>query len=396
MNHEYYYLGNSTALTKISGHNSYVCIDTGSWESLILAQGHPVEPDEISVMQRFLSPGDVFLDVGSNFGIYSAVASETIAHSGHIYAFEANPHTYKFLVKTAQANRLAYLGRHQFINRAVGPVDGETSFAFIPEGLGGGHIPFPGEDTSRQQVVTVEMVTLDNFLPADLIVNFCKVDVEGHELGVLQGMTDVIARSPEIRLLLEHYTGSDEVTTAGRAVVDFLRSIGLGVCVVRGPAVVPLADGEYPTGNVYLLATRTPAEDSTQRAGSRSVRPSGLQYHAVFKNSARPLTATDGRFSYRASDHQGVAEPALFFGPYIALEAGNYRLRFVGATGRGTGDLSLVHSLGVNIIAAQQVTDWAAPIEFTLADPVLDFEIVLRKTASLEELTFLSIALERA
>lgn len=121
MNHEYYYLGNSTALTKISGHNSYVCIDTGSWESLILAQGHPVEPDEISVMQRFLSPGDVFLDVGSNFGIYSAVASETIAHSGHIYAFEANPHTYKFLVKDSpgeSARLLRSASVHQSSSRA--------------------------------------------------------------------------------------------------------------------------------------------------------------------------------------------------------------------------------------------------------------------------------------
>lgn len=395
MSHEYYYLGNSTALAKIHGHASYICIDTKSWESLIYAQGYPVEPDEVSVMKRFLSPGDNFIDVGSNFGIYTAIASETIAHSGKIIAFEANPHTHKFLCKTAQANRLFYLRRHEFINAAVGPRDGETEFAYSPEGLGGGHIPFAGEDTGEQQVVRVRMVSLDSYLPNDLVVNFCKIDVEGHEIGVLQGMTKVIARSPQIRLLIEHYTGSDEVTAAGRAVVDFIRSTGLTPCVVRGQRIDPLADGEYPTGNVYLLATRSPAEDAAQGPNSRSIKPRGLQFHKVFSDSSNPLVREDGRFAYRKSEHQGVEEPSLFFGPYIRADAGDYELRFMGASGTGAGDLTLVHKMGATIIASQRVTDWSAPIAFSIPEQVTDFEVVLRKTDSLDNLSFSSITIEK-
>lgn len=396
MGHEYYYLGNSTALAKISGHDSYVCIDTNSWEALIYAQGYPIEPNEMSVMRRFLAPGDVFLDVGANFGVYTAVASETLAHSGRIFAFEANPHTYKFLCKTAQSNRLYWLDQHKFINVAIGSHDGETQFAYHSEALGGGHIPQQGEDTSSQKVVTVKMAALDSLLPQDLVVNFCKIDVEGHELGVLKGMVAVIHRSPQIRLLIEHYTGSDMVTPAGRAVVDYLRSLDLSVCVVSGSGtLIPLGPEEFPTGNVYLLATRSPQEDAARAVDSHMVRPGGLQFHGVFKNSAQPLLQADGGFVYRQIDHAQVEEPSLFFGPYMTLKAGRYQLRFVGASGSGAGNLTIVHGMGVKPLAAHQITDWTAPIPFSLTETVNDLEVVLRKTDSLTNLTFSSLTIER-
>jgi FkbM family methyltransferase len=394
MAHEYYYLGKSTALAKINGSESFVCIDTNSWESLIYAQGYPVEPHEVGVMRRFLSPGDVFLDVGANFGLYSAVASEILAHSGSIYSFEANPHTYTFLRKTALANRLLWLPQHKFLNVAIGPHDGETQFAYTAEALGGGHIVFDGERTDDKTVTTVRMAALDNLLPKDLVVNFCKMDVEGHELGVLQGMTDVIRRSSGIRLLIEHYTGSEQVTESGKAVVDFARSQGLSICIVGvNGELVPVEPPQHPTGNVYLLATRTPEEDVSRTKNSRIVRPSGLQYHAVFRDSRFPLFQSDGSFRYQLSEHSGVDEPALFFGPYIELKAGNYRLRFIEADGRGTAHMTLCADMGSRALAVVEVSNWSRSVEFSLPQTVTDFEIVLRK-GSLKRLAFKAIEIE--
>lgn len=395
MPHEYYYMGNSTALVKINGSEAYVCIDTNSWESLIYAQGYPIEPNEVSVMRRFLAPGDVFLDVGANFGIYSAIASEILAHSGRIFSFEANPHTYKFLKKTAMANRLLFLPQHKFTNIAVGPHDGETQFAYSPEGLGGGHIVFEQENTDALKVVTVKMAALDSLLPKDLEVNFCKIDVEGHELGALQGMSDIIRRSKNIRILIEHYTNSDQVTTAGKAVVDYVRSLGLSICTVEGNGRLKhVPSDQIPTGNVYLLATRTPQQDVDRALGSTTIRPTGLQYHAVFKNSKHPLVQADGTFRYRREEHAETEEPSLFFGPYIGLKAGEYRLRFLGVEASGVAHLTLVCNMGAEPVLSTYIDDWSQPVPFSLSKSVTDFETVLRK-ADLRSLAFQEIAIER-
>jgi FkbM family methyltransferase len=55
----------------------------------------------------------------------------------------------------------------------------------------------------RHRSVEVEVVRLDDALPADLVVDMLKIDVEGHELSVLRGGADVIARSPAIRIVME-------------------------------------------------------------------------------------------------------------------------------------------------------------------------------------------------
>ena len=54
-----------------------------------------------------------------------------------------------------------------------------------------------------RRTVEVEMTTIDNFLPSDLTVDLVKIDVEGHEPLVLRGMERTIARSPNIRIVME-------------------------------------------------------------------------------------------------------------------------------------------------------------------------------------------------
>jgi FkbM family methyltransferase len=393
---EYYYLGNSTGMARIHGTSSLICVDTRSWESLIYIQGYPVEPHEVSVMRRFLSPGSVFLDIGANFGLYSMVASEIIGSKGQVYAFEANPHTYKYLRQSAMANRLIWLPQYHWENLAVADQDGELEFAYDPEQLGGGHIRNPGDTSDNQTIVQVASVAMDSFLPPDVTPDFVKVDVEGHELSVLKGMEQTIRRSPGIRLLLEYYTNTSEVTEYGRDVVAFVRQLGLGLCVVEGGGtlrVVP--DGEIPTGNIYLLATRTPESDAAQSPSAITIKPGGLHYHAVFAEGDKALLQSDGTLRYRRDDHQDVAEPSLFFGPYVNLPAGNYTLA-IDADATGSADLSITTDFGHVVVLSKRVLRWGDRISFTLREPAQAFEIVLRKRDDLERLDLKRMVIERA
>ena len=196
--------------------------------------------------------------------------------------------------------------------------------------------------------------------------------------------------------MLEHYTGSDEVTEAGRAVIDFIRSQGLSICRVSGRDLVLIPDGEYPVGNLTLLATRTPVADAQQKSGTINIRASGLTRHSIYQDTGNPLVDDNGRFSFDRGRHGLLEANSLFYGPYIDLPAGAYRLRFLGVEGKGRANLTLSESFGVVTILETEITDWYEPISFSLDKPVQNFEVVLRKTDDLQDLSFHAIAVEKA
>lgn len=394
MQNEYYYLGRSTGLAKLHDSNAFICVDTRSWEALIYIQGYPVEPQEMSVMRRFVGPGDVFLDIGSNFGLYSMMASERIGSQGKLFAFEANPHTYQYLRQSAIANRLIWLPNYKWENLAISDGDGELEFAFNHDNLGSGHIRNAADSPDTHEIVVVKATSIDNYLSGGIKVDFAKIDVEGHELPVLKGMIETIARSPSIRIMLEYYTYTDDTTEYGKNIVEFVRSIGLGLCRVEGDgslSVVP--ENEIPRGNIYLLATRTPEEDARRPASCISLRPKGMNLHPVFAQGAHQLTTPEGLLRYDRDDHEDVAEPTLFFGPYIDLPAGNYRLNFQ-AKAEGTAHVSVTANAGHSVILAQNISNWDNALDFHIDEAVQQFEIVLRRTSNLKSLELSEIQIE--
>jgi hypothetical protein len=60
-----------------------------------------------------------------------------------------------------------------------------------------------------------------------------KVDVEGHELGVLSGVRNTISRSPEIRIVMEWSLGQMvEAGTSAEDIINFIRDLGLLAAIV--------------------------------------------------------------------------------------------------------------------------------------------------------------------
>jgi hypothetical protein len=72
----------------------------------------------------------------------------------------------------------------------------------IPHAHGANASLTAGGDDEGENVV-VRALRVDDVLPADLPVDVMKIDVEGHELGVLKGARATIARSPAIRIIME-------------------------------------------------------------------------------------------------------------------------------------------------------------------------------------------------
>jgi FkbM family methyltransferase len=256
------FAGAERALVRLES-GEYVCVDTNSIDAIDYLLGWPLEMHYLPAFRRFLKPGAVVLDIGANFGVYTAAAARFIDKSGgRLYAFEANPHTFKLLQRTLYANRLVYNPNIVAVNALVGEGSGRRTLYYRPEALGGATASDFGREWADGRAVEVDMIALDEFLPSDLRVDLVKIDVEGYEPFVLRGMRQTIRRSPSIRIFLEFFEGFLAHTVAAEDFVAEIAELGLALCeVVPGARIAQLPPGAPLRGNHFCFLTRTPAAD---------------------------------------------------------------------------------------------------------------------------------------
>lgn len=138
--------------------------------------------EEMSFLRAYLRPGDLFVDVGANVGVYSLWASETAGVD--IIAFEPSSAAHARAVENVELNALG--GRVNVVRKAVGGEQGEVRLTV-------------GQGALNRVVGTsggtepVEQTTLDAELGTRQVAAI-KVDVEGHELEVLRGGRESILR----------------------------------------------------------------------------------------------------------------------------------------------------------------------------------------------------------
>ena len=70
----------------------------------------------------------------------------------------------------------------------------------------------------------MDCVTLDNyFLKKDIQIDFVKIDTEGFDWTVIQGMKNIIKINPKIKILIEFHTSL--IKESGTTVKKFLKII---------------------------------------------------------------------------------------------------------------------------------------------------------------------------
>jgi FkbM family methyltransferase len=190
-------------------------------------------------------PGCIILDVGAQFGLYSMLASRHIGADGRVFAFEPSPETVAVLRRHLTNNGM--IDRVEIVQAAVGREEGEVTFY-----MAGTHPSNTLAPTTVDPVkltpVTVKAVTVDGFCrQRQLKPTILKIDVEGWELQVLRGATEVI-QNPTLTICVEMHPYAWE--SAGYTAADFtafVASHGFEIVPITGQAS-PLT--EY--GEVWL------------------------------------------------------------------------------------------------------------------------------------------------
>jgi FkbM family methyltransferase len=153
------------------------------------------EPHVAEVIDKYLKPGDTFLDIGANIGFFTLYAARIVGKSGKVHAFEPNPLTFTKLRQNVELNEL---GNVSTCPVALSDRRGEAALFLGPSGnAGGASLRELGSDTT----VPVRVVTLDEVLQKHSVARIAmiKIDVEGAEFLALNGAVQTLRRDrPEI------------------------------------------------------------------------------------------------------------------------------------------------------------------------------------------------------
>jgi FkbM family methyltransferase len=167
------------------------------------------EPEVQRAMQQHLRPGMTFYDLGANIGFFSLLAARLVGPSGRVFSFEADPEIAARLGENLVRNNFAHAA---VVEKAVWSEPGRVSFVRIDSSTspdrGLGHVSTA--ECSNANTVTVEAVSLDQFVAGHPPPNFVKCDVEGAEVAVFQGAERLLRETRPI-LLVEMHSGENHL-----------------------------------------------------------------------------------------------------------------------------------------------------------------------------------------
>lgn len=86
--------------------------DSRSASSALYTGGRP-DYHEMEFMAHFLRPGDGFVDVGANIGVYALLAASFVGQDGRVDAFEPVPIAFDRLRENVALNGLGQVHAHQ-------------------------------------------------------------------------------------------------------------------------------------------------------------------------------------------------------------------------------------------------------------------------------------------
>ena len=155
------------------------------------------ETYELRLFRNSIRPGMTVVDVGAHVGLYSLAAASALGGSGKVVAFEPEPSNYQLLIRNIEANGFSNVVP---VREAVSDKRGTLDF-YVDRMHSTLHSLRPLTE-GQASSTTVDVTSLDEFFGEER-VDLIKMDIEGAEGGVLEGMAGVIERNQKLKLFTE-------------------------------------------------------------------------------------------------------------------------------------------------------------------------------------------------
>lgn len=149
--------------------------------------------ENFKFLNFIIEENDILVDVGANDGhVYTKYFLNKIKNTGKVYAIELDNNNVERIKNNLQKDNLIV------INKAVSNVDGYIDYY---KGVSDHTNNILGHDVwynSNNKIGQIESIRLDTLLKEEKSVKLIKIDVEGAELLVLEGISGIIEKVQNI------------------------------------------------------------------------------------------------------------------------------------------------------------------------------------------------------
>jgi len=145
---------------------------------------------------RLTEPGDLAIDAGANIGYTASILGIRAGHKGRVICFEPHPQVFESLRGNVEIwKKDGRCGSFVLHQAALGTENGKALLhgnEWFATNRGTAWISDKVEATPDSGAIEVSIRNLDCLLGEGETIGVLKMDVQGHELGVLQGMTRLL------------------------------------------------------------------------------------------------------------------------------------------------------------------------------------------------------------
>jgi FkbM family methyltransferase len=157
------------------------------------------EPGTVSWINSDVEPGQVFYDIGANIGVYTILAARRLSPNGRVYAFEPHVANHASLLKNILLNDLQEVVTP--CSFALHSEEGFSNFRYNSTNPGVSDNQFAAaairfDNAQAAQLTELKFgTTIDCLLERGAIQypHHVKIDADGNEHMILQGMTKLLA-----------------------------------------------------------------------------------------------------------------------------------------------------------------------------------------------------------
>ncbi len=195
-------------------HQTSLC---DRWIALLLHKWGRMGAIEKGIYEHYLKPGMTVVDAGANQGIYTLLASQMVGPEGKVYAFEPEKRLFKDLQCTMTLNHIVNVFLYPL---ALGSVEKRATLKAGVFNRGDNRVV---EDDFGD---AISIVRLDQIVDPQGI-DFLKIDVQGYEYEVLQGMMpQMIKGGPKVIFFELWNEGLERVGASSKELLILLQDSG--------------------------------------------------------------------------------------------------------------------------------------------------------------------------
>jgi FkbM family methyltransferase len=166
------------------------------------------------MLDRLVDKNSVVVDIGAHYGIYSLLSSQ---NAKHVYSFEPVPENHSVLQRNIKDNDIKNITTY---NMAVSDEAGKAEFNIPWASDSAGFYQHPNAKTLKK--IKIDVTSIDKKISTKDI-SLVKIDTEGHEIHVLEGMRKTLVENKRVKLLIEF--NPECLINAGFEPLDLIKKI---------------------------------------------------------------------------------------------------------------------------------------------------------------------------